>query len=271
MARADPTGARTFEALLRRAQDDPNVLAFWLGGSRGVGRPTEHSDYDCFFVVDETAYPAFLSEFGLSGQYRMDWRPGIDLIAMTFPMLEATAPWTPAERGERYSFAHLKALVDKTGRAQPLIDSKACVPPDAVADFIHASLDHALNQAYRSLKCLRDGDTLASRLEAVAGINPFLDAVFALHHGRLRPYFKYLEWELGRHPLAGIPIASGALLTRLASVSGEQGGSALSQLLADCEVAFRAQGHGGAFDGWGATLPWILAGHPVGAQGAAGT
>ncbi|HTX51217.1 MAG TPA: hypothetical protein VME40_17720, partial [Caulobacteraceae bacterium] len=184
MARADPTGARTFETLLRRAQDDPNVLAFWLGGSRGMGRPTTHSDYDCFFVIDEAAYPAFQAEFGLSGHYRMDWRPGVDLIAVTFPLLEALAPWTPEERGGRYSFAHLKTLVDKTGRAQPLIDAKACVPPDAVADFIHASLDHALNQAYRALKCLRDGDPLASRLEAVQGINPFLDAAFALHGGR---------------------------------------------------------------------------------------
>jgi hypothetical protein len=264
VARADANGARTYETLLRRAQDDPNVLAFWLGGSRGMGRPTAHSDFDCFFIVDEAAYPAFQAEFGLSGHYQMAWRPGIDLIALTFPMFEALAPWTPEERGGRYSFAHLTALVDKTGRAQPLIDSKARVPPEAINGFIHASLDHALNQAYRALKCLRDGDPLASRLEAVEGINPFLDAVCALQGGRLRPYFKYLTWELTTHPLAQLPIAPDALLARLAAVLEADGGSELSRLLADCEAAFRAAGHGGAYDGWGEALAWILAGDPVG-------
>jgi hypothetical protein len=264
VARADATGARTYETLLRRARDDPNVLAFWLGGSRGVGRPSAHSDYDCFFIVDEAAYPAFQVEFGLSGHYQMAWKPGIDLIALTLPMFEAMAPWTPEERGGRYSFAHLRALVDKTGRAQLLIDSKACVPPEAATAFVHASLDHALNQAYRSLKCLRDGDPLASRMEAVEGINPFLDAVCALHDGRPRPYFKYLVWELTTHPLTLLAIAPDALVSRLAAVLETGGGSELSRLLADSEPAFRKAGHGEAYDGWGETLAWILAGRAVG-------
>jgi len=264
VARADESGADTYQSLLRRAQDDPKVLAFWLGGSRGMGRPTAHSDFDCFFVVDEAAYPAFQAEFGLTGHYQMAWKPGIDLIALTFPMFEAMAPWTPEERGARYSFTHLRALVDKTGRAQRLIESKACVPSEAIAGFIHASLDHALNQAYRALKCLRDGDPLASRLEAVEGINPLLDAICALHGGRLRPYFKYLEWELTTHPLAQLPIAPDALLARLAAVLEADGGSVLCGLLADCESAFRTAGHGGAYDGWGETLAWILAGRGVG-------
>ena len=37
------------------------------------------------------------------------------------------------------------------------------MPADAASGFIDASLDHALNQAYRALKCLRDGDPDASR------------------------------------------------------------------------------------------------------------
>ena len=44
VARAASQGAQTYEALLRRAEDDPAILALWLGGSRGMGRPTEHSD-----------------------------------------------------------------------------------------------------------------------------------------------------------------------------------------------------------------------------------
>jgi len=177
-------------------------------------------------------------------------------------MFEAFAAWDSDERGYRYGFAHLKALVDKTGRAQPLIDAKGCVPESEIGPFIHASLDHALNQAYRGLKCLRDGDPLASRLEAVEGVNPFLDAAFALHGGRLRPYFKYLRWELQTYPLAQLPLDDEALTEWLEAITAPEGAIALSSLLADAESAFRAAGHGAAFDGWEETLAFILSWRP---------
>ena len=43
MARADAEGALVYESLLKRAHEDPAILAFWLGGSRGMGRATPHS------------------------------------------------------------------------------------------------------------------------------------------------------------------------------------------------------------------------------------
>ena len=256
------TPAETYAALLARAEEDPAILAFWLGGSRGMGRPTEFSDYDVTIVVAEAAYAPFCRELGLEDPFQADWRPGVDLAVRTLPMLEAFAAWGTDEAPYRYAFAHLKALVDKTGRAQPLIDARACVPTDAIPGFIHASLDHALNQAYRALKCLRDGDPAASRLEAVEGINPFLDAVFALHGGRLRPYFKYLRWELEAFPLDQLPFDGPVLMDRLMAVLASDGAVALSGLLAASQDAFRTAGHGGAFDGWGETLAWILGWRP---------
>jgi hypothetical protein len=148
-----------------------------------------------------------------------------------------------------------------------LIDAKARVPAGAISDFIHASLDHALNQAYRGLKCLRDGDPGASRLEAVEGINPCLDAVFALHGGRLRPYFKYLRWELDTFPLSALPFDGATLMQRLLAVMGPDGAIALSDLLATTEAAFRGAGHGRAFDGWAETLDWILTWRPAASAG----
>lgn len=258
MPRADADAARTYEDLLERARADPAVLAFWLGGSRGMGRPTEHSDYDCFFIVAEEAYAAFKAELGLDGPFQMDWRPGVDLIVRTFPMFEAFAGWDSDERGYRYMFAHLEALVDKTGRAQPLIDEKARVPADVVASFVHASLDHALNQTYRALKCRRDGDPVASRLEAAEAIAPFLDAAFAIHDRRLRPYYKYLAWELETDPLDKLPFGGEALMHRLQAVLDEGGAEALRRLVSETIGVFRDEGHGSAFDGWGEAMRWML-------------
>jgi hypothetical protein len=260
------TPGEHYAALRARAEEDPAILAFWLGGSRGMGKPTEFSDFDIGIIVAEAAYEPFCRELGLAGPFQADWRPGVDLMVRTFPMFEAFATWGTDEAPYRYAFAHLKALVDKTGQAQALIDSKARLPTDAAADFIEASLDHALNQAFRGLKCLREGDAVASQLEAVEGINPLLDAMFALHGGRLRPYFKYLRWELDAFPLDLLPFDGVALMDSLAAVMTPRGAVALSELLAAVQALFRAAGRRRAFDGWGETLNWILTWRPTGAN-----
>jgi hypothetical protein len=262
LARADPAGAQTYEALLQRANDDPAIVAFWLGGSRGMGRPTEHSDFDCAIIVAGEAIEAFRVEFGIEGFAKTDWRPGVDLMLMSLSELERMDVSAANRVGCSYTFAHLRALVDKTGEAQRLIDLKGRAPPDAIPEFIHTSLDHALNQAYRGLKCLRDGDPAASRLEAAGGVNPFVDAVFALHSGRLRPFYKYLRWELETFPLDQLPFDGHVLIDRLAAVLAPDGAVALSGLLAATHDTFRASGHGGAYDGWGETLDWILTWRP---------
>jgi hypothetical protein len=261
------TPAETYAKLLRRAEEDPAVLAFWLFGSRGVGRATEHSDYDCFFVVAEDAYDAFRAELGLDAPFQAEWRSGFDLKVMTFPMLQAHAAWDSDERWIRYTFAHLKALVDKTGCAQPLIDSKACVPAQAVAPFVAASLDHALNQLYRALKCDRDGLPEASRLEAGQGVTPFIDALFALNGGRLRPYYKYLLWELTDYPLTICPFSAEALIERLVGVLAPGGAFALQDLMIATAPLFRGAGYGQTYDAWGASLDFILSYRPGSASG----
>ena len=252
------TPAETYAALLKRAEVDPAVLAFWLGGSRGMGRPTQYSDYDIGIIVAEEAYGPFCAELGLEGPFQAEWRPGVDLMVRTFPMFEAFAAWDSDERAYRYTFAHLKALIDKTGRAQPMIDAKACVPADKVAPFVAAKLDHALNQLYRAMKCRRDGDPAASQLEAAEGVTPFIDALFAVHGRRLRPYYKYLTWELTEHPLAQSPMAPGPLLALLLAVLGPDGASALQRLMVETKALFCAHGHASTYEGWGQALSWML-------------
>lgn len=269
MAAADSAGARTYEALLHRAKADPAVLAFWLGGSRGMGRPTENSDYDCSLVVADEAIDAFRAELGIEGAAKMGWRPGVDLMLMTPGELERFAAWGSDQMGHRYAFAHLRALVDKTGRVQPLIDAKARVPPEAIADFIEASLDYLINQLYRALKCLRGGDPAASRLEAAEAVKPYLDAVFALHGGRLRPYYKYLSWELETYPLDQLAVGPRELLDRLAAVLGDHAALALRELVAATLPACRVAGHTAAIEGWGEALDWMLSWSPT--TGAIGT
>lgn len=79
----------------------------------------------------------------------------------------------------------------------------------AEADSIlvgHGRLDGWLNYAYWALKNDRDGRRLERRLDAAESLPWLLDVVFTLA-GRVRPYHKYLPWELREHPLADWPAA----------------------------------------------------------------
>ncbi|MGH6972303.1 MAG: hypothetical protein ACREEQ_11895, partial [Caulobacteraceae bacterium] len=160
MTEAAAAAAGAFAALLQHARDDPAVTAFWLGGSRGKGRGTAASDYDCVLILADGATS---SDRRAAEAFRA---PGLeDLRIMALGEFERYAAWGSPEAWDRYSFVHVSALVDKTGAVQPMIDAKARVPAGEAEAFIGASLDHLVNQAYRALKCLRDGDALASRLE----------------------------------------------------------------------------------------------------------
>ena len=217
-----------------------------------MGRATVHSDYDCAVIFDDAAPEAAQREIDA---FR---GAGLDLMAMTVGEFERYAAWGSSEAWARYGFSRLRAIVDKTGKVQPLIDAKGCVPADASPGFIDASLDHLINQLYRGLKCLRDGDPVASRLEATEGARPLLDAAFALHGGRLRPYYKYLAWELETQPLERLPFDGPTLIARLADALGADATLSLRGLVTDVLPAFRVAGHGAVFDAWGEAMVWML-------------
>jgi hypothetical protein len=251
---SDDGPAAAFARLLEQARADPAVLGFWLGGSRGKDRATVHSDYDVGLVVDEGGVAAWRD--------RLAALRGFDAWVFTHPAFAVYAAWGGPQAWDRYSFVGVRALIDRTGDIQALIDAKAGIPADAVAAFVDAAVDRLVNQIYRALKCRRDGDALASRLEAAQAPEAFLDALFALNGGRLRPYAKHLAWELARRPLTVGPWTADALLSLLETALGERPLPALQAMLNGLEGPARAAGHGPVLDAWGDALGWIRTASP---------
>ena len=243
--------SQSFDQLRELARDDPNVLAFWLGGSRGKGLATEHSDHDCLMIVTDAALGDYRDRFQQLGQ------SDIDCIVMTLGQFQAYAEWDGPQAWDRYSFAHARVDIDKTGEVQALMDAKACVPAAARAAFIDAALDHYVNQVYRALKNFRDGRPIAARLEAAESIPPLLDALFALHGGRLRPFYKYLQWELEAYPLDRLPWPAAVFLEKLLAILQSADADLQREIFGKIETVFRAAGHGRVFDAWGIALPPI--------------
>jgi predicted nucleotidyltransferase len=242
---------KLFNKILAEAKTDPNILAFWLDGSRGKGLVTKYSDYDCTLVVKDEV----LAEY--EKKYENLKEPGIDSNVRSISSFYNYAAWGSPTAWDRYNFAHLKPLVDKTGKIQKLFREKSVVPKNEIKNFIAGSLDHYINQVYRSLKNFRDGRVPAARLEAAEQIAPLLDALFALNDGRLKPYYKYLVWELEKFPLKKFPLSRKRFIEKLLTILETADVKTQQEIFLKTEKLFRQAGYATVFDGWGHIISWI--------------
>ena len=240
-----------YEKIYNEAKEDPNIIGFFLGGSRGKGFETNYSDYDTYIIVKDSVIEQYKEKYPFR-EYS-----GLDLIVFSFSEFENYAPWGSPEMWARYSFVHVKALIDKNGKIQQILDELAKVPEEHLSNFIAGSLDACINSVYRSLKCFRDGNIEAARLEAALSIPGFLNVIFAIHNGRLRPYYKYLKWELETFPLIKIPLDAEQTFNMLMKISGSADLKAQQLLLGVTEEILRKEGYGYVFESWGDDYHWM--------------
>ncbi len=106
------------------------------------------------------------------------------------------------------------------------------------------------------MKCLRDGDLLASHLEASESVPCLLNVVFGIE-GRLTPYSKYLKWEIEKYPLKSLPWSTVEFLSLVENILKDGDISIQQKILIDSEPALRIAGYGQTFDGWGDKLGWM--------------
>ena len=172
-------------------------LGLVLSGSAARGMATERSDLDVYVVLTAEA----------AGGRRTDRSPSVDEIPVSLSDLEQVPPFGSLGWWVRWSFAWAPTLLDRTdGRIPEAMRRQATLTPGEADGVLvdHDRLDGWINYAYRSLKADRDGRPLERRLDAAESMPWLLDVVFAMA-GRVRPYHKYLPWELREHPLPDWP------------------------------------------------------------------
>ncbi|HVS85282.1 MAG TPA: hypothetical protein VHD91_06600 [Gaiellaceae bacterium] len=215
---------RDFDEVLARAREDENVVGVILSGSRGRGLHVgEHSDWDAFVVVRE-----------LSGAWPKE-RGGLDLAEATLERLATAPEWV------KPALTWLEPTIDKTGEVAAALAEATRVDPATAAE----PLDGYVNMLYLSLKNDRAGLRVASLLDAQESIPWLLDFTFRAH-GRVRPYNKWLEWELERHPLP----SNSLLLARLEAIARTGDGAAQREQFRATEALARELGFGHVIDGW---------------------
>jgi hypothetical protein len=219
------------DALLAQAREDENVVGVIQSGSRGRNTyVTEKSDWDAFVVVREER-----GDYGAEGGF------GLELSEITLGVLASPPAWA------RPAFLSLEPQLDKTGEVAAALREALTVDPVTAAQ----PLDAYVNFYYRSAKNTRVGLELAALLDAQESIPWYLQFLFAVH-GRVRPFNKWLEWELREHPL---PVDVD--LTRLERIGRTGDLVAQQALFRETEALAREHGHGATIDGWEPDVAWL--------------
>lgn len=191
---------KAYEEILKKAETDPNVLGLVLIGGRGKGMATEHSDYDLAIVVREGVKEQAIEEY----EKKYNSTENIEAHVKTLEEFRNSGAWGTNQSWKRYGYAHVTAQIDKTGEIQKLVDLKGVVPEGEVREFTSYWIGGFINQHYRTFKNNRDGNMFAAHLDAAESIPMLLNVLFG-REGRLRPYNKFLEWELKNYPLQHLP------------------------------------------------------------------
>jgi len=217
-----------FEDLVARATADPHVVGLILTGSWARDMANEYSDHGVFVVLESftEAWPESVVR-----------TPELDTIPYLLEWLSDTS-----DKWARWQFRGARVLLDRTdGAVLPgLCEAQAALTAEETRAWSRDYLDGYINQIYRAARNRRDSRHTLARLELMESVSWFLATLFALH-GRVRPYNKYLRWELETYPLGGLWDAE-TLPERLADDP--------ASLWPDLERLARERGHGDVIDAW---------------------
>jgi hypothetical protein len=233
----------TFERLLEVAGERADVLGLFLFGSRGREHMVDAmSDWDvCVVLRDDEALADFDREYPYVHGAR------VEISSTTLDGLRVSGVIGGVSEQARYAAAHVELLVDKTGgELAEIVASKEWIPDVERDGLIREALDAYINSTYRSLR-------YGTRLDSAESVPPALRTIFGLA-GRIRPFNKYLEWELRHHPLDGWD-ADEVLPLLDSLLAGEPTGQRV--LFRRLETAARAAGFGEVVDSWEPDLRWL--------------
>lgn len=235
---------KIYQKILKEAETDPDVIGFVLGAGRGKGFATEFSDYDISVVAKDDRKKE------CQGKYEKYYLTEIiDICVCTLSEFRNSDGWGTEEEPYRYGYAYIIAQVDKTGEIQKIINEKGRIPSNAVRPFVSKQLDGYINLYYRSLKNYRDGNMTAAHLDGVESMFYLLNIVFGIE-GRLRPYNKFLEWDIKEHPLKLLPWQADDFIEKVKKIMTTGDIEFQKEIFRKICELFKKEGYGEVIDGW---------------------
>ncbi len=244
----------TYDELVEIARADDAVVGLVLAGSRGRGYAvTDDADWDVHLVVRDDVADDYRSRHATPHGSR------VEVVVLSLSELEAAGEIGSSSEWDRYSYVDAEVVVDDAdGTIARLVREKSVLPPDAARAIAAERLDDYVNCLYRAAKNTRSGLDEEARLDAAESIPPLLDFLFAVE-GRVRPFNKFLRFELERRPLEDPAFAVDPLLARLGAIrTGDP--EEQRRTFRDVEALARRHGLGDVIDGWEPDVAWLRGG-----------
>ncbi len=234
-----------YNLLLDESKNNPNIIGLFLGGSRGKDSNfiTENSDMDVYIIISDNASDELKEKLKA---YRSEWFEG---RVMNLTEFKEYANWGSNREWDRYNFAHNKAVIDKTGEIQKLMDEKGILPVEVQKEVIDDALGSYFNQIYRVAKYTRDGKNFEAYLDAVESL-PFLTTALYALEGRLKPYNKYFEWELRNYPLKLLPWSVGEFISDYKHILQTGDFETQSKIFKEIKNLFKKEGFDSEIKEW---------------------
>ena len=237
-----------YAALLERARSDRTVVGVVVYGSRAAGPfVTPESDVDCFVIVEGTRETA--------RAWRTPHGSPVEVWSMTLDEFRAHALPGDDFAWNRPALIRARVDLDKLdGELGRIVDGKRRLAGEEARSTAADALDDAINSLYRALRSAENGRELAARLDAQEAIGPLLRFAFAVE-GRVRPFNKWLLWELQAEPLT-TPAFAG-LAADIEWLATEPTADRLRATFRMLESVARAIGLGDEVQGWEPDVPWL--------------
>jgi len=233
-----------YEQLVDAARADERVLGLVLTGSCGRGVfVREDSDWDVRLVVSGDALS------GCEERYETPHGSPVEVAVYSLEQFVQAGEIGSANEWDRYSYVHTQVVLDKDGTIAEHVARKSVLPADEALDFAARALDGYINAYHRSAKNAGAGLSVEAHLDAAESVGPFLTTLFAVHQ-RVRPFNKYLRWELESFPLGDELWSAGALLPRLEAIVATGALATQASLFRDVEALARRHGLGYVVDSW---------------------
>jgi predicted nucleotidyltransferase len=240
-----------YRELLDRATVDPDVVGVVVFGSRGAGG----------FVIADSDVDAFVLVAGPEADAKR-WSTAhgseIEVWAMTLDEFRDHAMPGTTTSCNRPTFLRVRIDLDKLdGEIGRIVERKRRLTDDEARALADVALDDYINSLYRSLRNLEGGRSLEGRLDAIESIGPLLTSAFALE-GRVRPFNKWLPFELAAEPLVKPDLVDLLELVERIVVDPSEG--PLRRAFRAIERTARASGHGAVVDSWEPDVEWLRGG-----------
>ena len=248
-------GQDEYDRFVAAARENPAVVGLILTGSRGRNafvRPD--SDWDVRLVVTDAAFPDVADDLATGHGSPVEVAVFSLASVATMGGIGSGTEW------DRYSYAHCQVVLDKLdGRIRELAAQQARLSTEEARDVAGKALDDYINSYYRALKNSTVRLDAEAHLDAAESIGPLLTALFAMH-GRVRPFNKFLAWELEQFPLPGEVLDVRVLVPRLLGILRAGNVRDQASLFRDVEEIARANELGGVVDGWEPDVAWLRSG-----------